>query len=135
VQVSDLPTIEADSLQMNQLIENLISNSIKFHKKDCPPVVRITSQNPDGSSNGFDLCEIHIEDEGIGFDEKYLERIFQPFQRVHNRADYTGLGMGLAICKKIVNLHGGTITANSHLGIGTTFIIQLPLHQRNERQG
>ena len=74
--------------------------------------------------------EIHVKDEGIGFDEKYAERIFQPFQRLHNHSEFEGTGMGLAICRKIVDRHGGSIQVRSALGKGTTFILLLPARQR-----
>ncbi|HMN63324.1 MAG TPA: ATP-binding protein, partial [Anaerolinea sp.] len=85
VQVGDLPKIDADQFQMNQLFQNLVGNALKFHKPGYPPVVRIFSQRAQDTSLQNGLCEIHIEDEGVGFNEKYLERIFQPFQRLHSR--------------------------------------------------
>jgi light-regulated signal transduction histidine kinase (bacteriophytochrome) len=135
IAVSDLPVITADPVLMYQLFANLVKNAIKFHKKDCPPVVRIFSPMPDSVSNNGHMCSIWIEDEGIGFDEKYLDRIVQPFQRLHARDEYEGTGMGLAICRRIVNQHGGTIMAQSQPGIGSTFIVHLPYNQSNERQG
>jgi signal transduction histidine kinase len=75
------------------------------------------------------LCEIRVEDNGIGFDKKYLDRVFSPFQRLHGRSEYEGVGMGLAICRKIVEQHGGSITAESKLGHGSTFIVRLPVKQ------
>lgn len=137
VQVSDLPTLEADPLQMRQLFQNLISNALKFHRNEEPPVVKIYSNvlriqenHPAGSSSSTELCQIIVEDNGIGFDEKYLDRIFNVFQRLHTRSEYEGTGMGLAICRKIVERHGGTITAKSMPCQGATFIVTLPIHQR-----
>jgi len=81
-------------------------------------------------NNGLNrqLCQICVEDNGIGFEEKYLDRIFEPFQRLHGRGTYEGTGMGLAICRKIVERHEGNITARSAPGQGTTFIVTLPTH-------
>lgn len=135
IQVSDLPEITADPVLLNQLFANLVSNAIKFHKKDCPPVIRIFSPKADNESNIEHMCTICVEDEGIGFDEKYLDRIFQPFQRLHARGEFEGTGIGLAICRRIVNQHGGTITARSQPGVGSTFSVHLPYNQSNERQG
>lgn len=135
VQVGDLPEIDADQFQMNQLFQNLVGNALKFHKQGCPPVVRIFSEHAQEPSLQNGLCEIHIEDEGVGFNEKYLERIFQPFQRLHSREKFEGTGMGLTICRKIVDRHGGSITAHSTAGKGTTFIIRLPVEQKGERPG
>jgi signal transduction histidine kinase len=115
--------VEADATQMRQLFQNLINNALKFHKPDEAPVVRVRSTSNHG------LCQIHVEDNGIGFDEKYLDRIFNPFQRLHHRGEYEGTGMGLAICRKIVERHGGSITARSAPGQGATFIVTLPLKQ------
>ena len=134
VKLSELPVVEADPVQMTQLLQNLVGNALKFHKKDQPPVIRIFT--PDARSahqNG--MCEVRVADQGIGFDEKYLERIFQPFQRLHGREEYEGNGMGLAICRKILDRHDGTITATSKPGEGSTFIIRMPLRQKQERPG
>jgi signal transduction histidine kinase len=79
------------------------------------------------------MCEISVEDNGIGFDEKYLDRIFNPFQRLHGRDRYEGSGIGLSICRRIAERHGGTITARSVPGQGSTFIVCLPMRQRREK--
>jgi light-regulated signal transduction histidine kinase (bacteriophytochrome) len=129
VQVGELPTIEADPTQMRQLFQNLIGNALKFHKDGEKPLVKVHC-----SSNDPRNCEICVEDNGIGFDEQYLERIFSLFQRLHGRSSkYEGTGMGLAICKKIAERHGGSITARSVVGQGSTFMIALPVkHENNE---
>jgi two-component system sensor kinase FixL len=119
IELSGLPVIEADPLQMRQLMQNLISNAIKFRAKGRPPVIKIRG---DGS-NGH--CRLMIEDNGIGFDEKYLDRIFAPFQRLHGRSEYEGTGIGLALCRKIALRHGGDITARSTPNEGATFIVTL----------
>jgi PAS domain S-box-containing protein len=119
--IGDLPVIQADPTQMRQLFQNLIGNALKFHKPGEKPMVQVRS-----ASNSDSGCQIIVEDNGIGFDEQYLERIFAPFQRLHGRSEYEGTGMGLAICKKIVERHGGSITARSEPGKGSTFLIMLP---------
>jgi len=136
VEVGDLPTLEADPRQMQQLLQNLLGNALKFHRPGVPPVVRVFSRSgggeavPPGEKTAEDsYCQIIVEDNGIGFEEKYLDRIFKPFQRLHGRSEYEGTGMGLAICHKIVNRHGGHITARSTPEQGTTFIVSLPLKQ------
>jgi PAS domain S-box-containing protein len=136
VQVNDLPTVEADDQQMLQLIQNLLGNALKFHREGVPPQVKINARiiaaQKDRRSKKFPrdgLCEIRVEDNGIGFDKKYLDRVFSPFQRLHGRSEYEGVGMGLAICRKIVEQHGGSITAESKLGHGSTFIVRLPVKQ------
>ena len=133
VEVDNLPTIDADPLQMRQLIQNLMSNALKFHPKEEAPVIKIYSQSinnhiqpPSNFSPVSDTYEIVVEDNGIGFDEKYLDRIFNVFQRLHSRSEYEGTGMGLAICRKIVEQHNGSITAYSQLGQGAKFIVTLP---------
>ena len=133
VEVDHLPTIDADPLQMRQLIQNLISNALKFHPKEEVSVIKIYSrsinnhiQPPSNFSPVSDTYEIVVEDNGIGFDEKYLDRIFNVFQRLHSRSEYEGTGMGLAICRKIVEQHNGSITAKSQLGHGAKFIVTLP---------
>ncbi len=131
VEVGNLPTIEADPLQIRQLMQNLISNALKFHLPGVQPIVKVNSQPLDIEQGTVKKLEVNhwqitIEDNGIGFDEKYLDRIFNVFQRLHNRSEYEGTGMGLAICRKVVERHGGSITATSTPGQGAKFIITLP---------
>lgn len=137
VEVGNLPTIDADPIQMRQLLQNLISNALKFHRDDELQRVKIYSQwlneqgnTPRGGSAVPKRCQIIVEDNGIGFDEKYLDRIFNVFQRLHSRSQFEGTGMGLAICRKIAERHGGSITAASTLGQGAKFIVTLPIQQR-----
>src|SRR5438477_1151667 len=139
VDLGELPTLDADPLQMRQLFQNLIVNALKFHQVGRPPVVKIRTQParpPTEASSGNvptnGLCQITVEDNGIGFEEKYLDRIFVLFQRLHGRTAYEGTGIGLAICRKIADRHGGSITAKSTPGEGSTFIITLPLKQPKE---
>jgi signal transduction histidine kinase len=91
--------------------------------------VRVTAETVD---DGF--CQIAVADNGIGFDEKYLDRIFTPFQRLHGRNEYEGTGMGLAVCRRIAERHGGAITAQSIPGQGTTFLVTLPLKQNGDNR-
>ena len=141
VETGELPVIDADPMQMRQLMQNLIGNALKFHKPDEPPIVKIESQFV-GSQNGKvgavsqaeQLCQITVEDNGIGFEEKYLDRIFAIFQRLHGRSDYDGTGVGLAVCSKIVERHGGSITATSEPKHGATFIVTLPVAQENGKE-
>jgi signal transduction histidine kinase len=124
VEVDDLPRVMGNRVQMVQLFQNLIGNALKYLRDGEPPHVRIYSRQ---AGDDKDAYEIIVEDNGIGFEEKYLDRIFLPFQRLHGRSGkYEGVGMGLAICKKIVERHGGEITAKSELGKGSTFIVTLP---------
>jgi len=123
VEVGDLPTVEADPLQMRQLFQNLIGNALKFHREGVAPVVRVWSEPLNGSEDQY---RIIVEDNGIGFDEKYADRLFQVFQRLHGRSEYEGTGIGLATCRKIVERHGGNITARSEPGQGATFMLTLP---------
>lgn len=124
----DLPEIEADSVQMHQLFLNLLSNGLKFHRPGVPPVIHISAEIQQ-KLMGFDgpVCTFYVKDNGIGFDEKYLDRIFTIFQRLHGRHEYEGTGIGLAVCRKIVDRHRGFISAQSQLGQGATFIITLPM--------
>ena len=128
VEVDDLPAIEADPMQMRQLMLNLIGNALKFQAPGATPEVKIYSRMLTAPS-GEQLCEINVQDNGIGFEEQYLEKIFAVFQRLHGRSEYEGTGVGLAICRRITDRHGGTITAKSKLGEGATFIVTLPLRQ------
>ncbi len=124
VQVVPLPTIAADSTQMYQLFQNLIGNALKFHAQGRPPLIKIFAQDA-----ADDFCRISVADNGIGFDIQALDRIFKPFQRLVDRSSYEGSGMGLAICRRIVERHHGCITATSIPNQGSTFIISLPLRQ------
>ncbi len=125
-----LPTIEADERQIRQLLQNLISNALKFAREGVRPVISVSATRvPDALVAGQDAWELRVGDNGIGFDEKYLDRIFTPFQRLHRRDQYAGTGMGLAICRRIVERHNGTITGTSTPGVGSTFIITLPARQ------
>ena len=126
--VQDLPEIEADYSQIRQLFQNLISNGLKFHRKDQNPVIQVSCKNI-----GNEKVEISFSDNGIGFDEKYLDKIFTIFQRLHGRHEYEGTGVGLAVCRRIVERHGGNITAQSSEMNGATFVITLPLRQSNEK--
>ncbi len=128
IDLGPLPTLEADSVQMRQLLQNLVGNGLKFHKPGEPPVVRVEGRLLPAQDGGEPArCEIAVSDNGIGFDEVYRDRIFQLFQRLHGRNEYEGTGIGLAICRKIVERHGGTITARSAPGQGATFLVTLPL--------
>jgi PAS domain S-box-containing protein len=127
VEVSELPLIHADPLQMRQLLQNLIGNGLKFHRLGELPIVKIYSQKLN-HQDAVDFCQIIVEDNGIGFDEKYLDRIFNVFQRLHGRSEYEGTGIGLAICRKIVERHNGSIWAQSTPGQGSRFIVTLPIH-------
>ncbi|MBU1648049.1 MAG: PAS domain S-box protein [Proteobacteria bacterium] len=132
VEVAGLPQISGDRLQMRQLFQNLLTNSLKYQPPGEVPTVKVS-----GTETVDGWAEIRVADNGIGFDEKYLDRIFVPFQRLHARDEYEGTGMGLAICDKIVKRHGGTITARSSVGEGATFIISLPLQpqEKEEKHG
>ena len=132
VEVKELPTIDADPMQMRQLLQNLIGNSLKYYRAGVPPVVSVYSQKLDEEASGRQLWQILVVDNGIGFDEKYLDRIFTVFQRLHVKGEYEGTGVGLAICRKIVDRHSGTITARSSPGKGSTFVVTLPVMQTKE---
>lgn len=149
VAVGALPVIDADPVQMRQLLQNLIGNALKFHKPENAPLIEVFAQPlADGKNLPGDSEDIHatitdeqksnyennffelvIKDNGIGFDEKYLDRIFTVFQRLHGRSEYEGSGIGLAVCRKIVERHSGQITAASQPGTGATFIVTLPFKQ------
>lgn len=136
-ETSALPVIDADPRQMYQLFLNLIDNALTFHDKEKTPHIKVScrfvkdlSGETEGESQNSKFCQISVQDNGIGFEEKYLDRIFTVFKRLHNQDKYKGgTGMGLALCKKIVERHGGNITAKSQPGHGSTFIIILPVKQ------
>ncbi len=132
VDVGDLPTVEADPTRMRQLFQNLIGNALKFARPGVPPLVTVRMAPVDGErpaevrADG-ELCRVLIEDNGIGFEQKHAEKIFGVFQRLHARSEYEGTGIGLALCRRIVDGHGGRLAARSVPGEGTTFDIILPL--------
>ena len=149
IEVDYLPEIEANPSQLGQLFQNLIANAIKFTRPDVQPVVKVYAEIITATSlpslfynnPGYNFsvvgnpaykeserfAKISVEDNGVGFDEVYLDKIFLIFQRLHDKSAYEGTGIGLAVCKKIAELHNGYITAQSQLGKGTTFVIVLPL--------
>jgi two-component system sensor kinase FixL len=125
VEMRELPVLDADPAQMRQLFQNLISNALKFHKPGETPLIRISSEVD--KTEG--ICRLQVSDNGIGFDAKYAEKIFNIFQRLHGQGQYPGTGIGLAICRKVAERHGGKIQAQSEEGKGATFTITLPLRQ------
>lgn len=127
--LEDLPEVEADPVQIRQLFQNLIGNGIKYHRPGVPPVVRVHGQVAQDQATGEEIAQIFVEDNGIGFESQHVEKIFQPFQRLVGRSEYDGSGMGLTICRKIVERHEGEITALSTPEKGSTFIVKLPLRQ------
>ncbi len=135
-EVLSLPTVASDPVQMRQLLQNLIGNALKFNRKGEVPVVRVSAEvlvegDTDSGAPSGKTCRISVADNGIGFDEKYLDRVFTIFQRLHGRGEYEGTGIGLAICRKIAERHGGSITAQSSPGRGSTFFVTLPLVQQS----
>jgi signal transduction histidine kinase len=122
--------------QIRQLFQNLISNAIKFTKPDVAPIVQIKSEilkgediEQEGLDNHKEYCKITVKDNGIGFDQQYADKIFELFQRLHTRNEYQGTGIGLAVCKKIVDKHNGKINVSSKINEGTLFTIILPINQ------
>jgi signal transduction histidine kinase len=138
VEVGELPTLNADPLQMRQLFQNLISNALKFTKKGTSAMVKVYSQLIKGSADrqgkkraDHKYYQFTVQDNGIGFEEEHAERIFGVFQRLQGRTDYEGSGIGLSVCKKIVERHGGSIEAKSAPGEGSAFIIKVPVSPSN----
>ena len=135
IKISELPVIEGVSQQITQLFYNLIGNAIKFSRKDRKPVIRISSELVQGEkleeqlqglSLAIDYHHIRVEDNGIGFDPQHREQIFEIFKRLHGHAAFTGTGIGLAMCRRIVENHKGRIFAESKPDEGSVFHILLP---------
>ena len=132
INVKQLPSLLVNPGLMNPLFSNLIGNALKYHKKGIDPVINIYAQHDAAlRPNGAKFCRIYVEDNGIGFDQKYGEQIFDMFVRLHGNNEYQGTGIGLALCKKIVEHHQGYISALSKENEGSTFIISLPVHLKN----
>ena len=121
VNIKSLPVVEADPNQMCQLFQNLIGNALKYKREGVVPIVNLESHRMETG-----VWKIIVEDNGIGINEKYAERIFKPFERLHGKSQYKGNGMGLSICKKIMVRHNGDITVQSRLNKGAKFIITIP---------
>ena len=128
---------------MRQLLLNLIGNALKFQPPGGVPVVKIqarqltskslqTPEAPEASGPSREFCEISIQDNGIGFEDKYLDKMFAVFQRLHGRSEFEGTGIGLAVCRRITDRHGGTITATGKPGEGATFVVTLPVQQSKQ---
>ena len=139
LELGPLPVLEADPAQMRQLLQNLLGNALKFHRPGVPPVVSVNADLlEEGGSDAQDsrrLCRLTVRDNGIGFDPKYLGRLFTVFVRLHAPEQYEGTGIGLAICRKIAERHGGSITAQSTPGAGSAFIVKLPVKQNTAEPG
>lgn len=137
IETNELPAIYGVPSQLRQVFQNLIGNALKFSKKDIPAKITIHSEIISGRdfvslpSLSGEYCRITVADNGIGFNEAYLDKIFTIFQRLNDRSSYEGTGIGLAIAKKIIEKHNGLITAKSQLGEGAAFIIVLPLNHTN----
>jgi signal transduction histidine kinase len=121
--INQLPTVQADPLQMRQLLQNLLANALKFRRAGVVPEIAVDATVADG------IVELRVADNGLGFDAQFATRIFRAFERLHGTSAYPGTGIGLALCRKIVERHHGTITADGREGEGATFTVRLPLHQ------
>ncbi len=121
IEIDPLPTIQADSAQMHQLLQNLLKNAVKYRKPDHAPTIRVWAETSDTSTR------LMVRDDGIGIDPNHRERIFAPFGRLHGRTDYAGSGIGLAVCRRIAERHGGSIAVEDGPQEGSTFVVTLPL--------
>lgn len=135
--LGDLPSIYADPLQIRQLLQNLVGNALKFHKPGEKPVIQIScilmaERRSSNKQEADHVCQISVSDNGIGFEEKYIERIFHPFQRLHTSKEYEGTGIGLSICRSIVERHHGRIAAKSTKGEGSIFLVTLPIQNKQD---
>ncbi|MBT3255338.1 MAG: hypothetical protein HN366_02605 [Deltaproteobacteria bacterium] len=129
VVIGELPLLAGDTLRIMILFRHLVDNAFKFGREGVSPEVRISAREIDGH------CQISVEDNGIGFDEKYRDRIFEPFQRLHTIGIYEGSGLGLAICRRIAEAHGGRISAVSRPGVGSIFTVEFPHEPKGENNG
>ena len=120
-----LPIIRGDAVQLTQVVQNLVGNALKFRRQDVQTRIEIDAQEKDGQ------WLLSVKDNGIGFDMAHKDRVFTMFKRLHTRSVYPGTGIGLTVCKKIIERHGGKIWAESQLGEGTTFFFSLPAIEDN----
>ena len=132
ITIEKLPKVPVYPGLIKPLFQNLINNSLKYSRKNVEPVISISGkieshEDGNGKINGFKFCRIHIKDNGVGFEQQYAEQIFTMFKRLHGNAEYAGTGIGLAICKKIVEEHQGYISAKGTLNKGAVFTISLPV--------
>jgi two-component system CheB/CheR fusion protein len=135
ITVMPLPKLNVIPYQIQQLFTNLLWNSIKYVKPDIVPQIKIESENPSteeileiGGDKNLNYVKFSVSDNGIGFDQAFESKIFEPFYRLHNTAQYQGSGLGLTLCSKIISNHNGFITVKSKIDVGTTFFIYLPIH-------
>ncbi len=127
ITVENLPEVNGDRIALYQLLQNLVTNGLKFHNGSTTPCVRIAA------SRISDDWQISVEDNGIGINAKHCDKIFEPFKRLHSKDQYDGCGLGLAMCKRVVDQHGGRIWLESEVGKGTTFYFTIPLNVTSER--
>ncbi len=134
VKIGEMPIFTTDPLQVRQLLQNLIGNDLKFSRPGESPIINVFCEiSPDhrieSGTTDRKVCQITVEDNGIGFEKKYIDRIFGVFEGLHGKSEYEGTGIGLSICKKIADRHSGNITAKSAPGEGASFIVSLRLEQ------
>lgn len=137
--VDRLPVIRCNPRLISLLFQNLVNNALKYARKDIAPVIRISAETSNTKSQKIHSpsekhCRIFIEDNGIGFDQQFADQIFQMFKRLHHHTEYPGTGIGLTLCKRIAEVHSGSISARSKLGKGSTFIVSLPVNGSGEAQ-
>jgi signal transduction histidine kinase len=124
ITIEPLPLIEGDKTMLRRLFENLLSNALKYCSDGKQPIIAVNAMKKNG------MVEIEISDNGIGFEEQFLPKLFTLFQRLHSKEKFEGTGLGLAICRKIAEMHNGSITAKSSVNKGSSFFVSLPLKQK-----
>ena len=133
--IGELPTLRIIPERFRQLFQNLIINALKFSRENTPPEIHIYAVgriSPEaGDATQPDYYDIYVKDNGIGFEQKYADEIFTLFKRLNSKDRFEGTGIGLSICKKIVEQHNGNISASSNPGVGTTFTISLPAKENS----